>query len=83
MVGVNKNNVVNMAENEIQVGPTHPQDRKLASITESDDPNYEEYVPEPLMDIPSLPVGAPIETVIAALVNAVNCQVQYMREQNL
>ncbi|MCI87624.1 hypothetical protein A2U01_0108908, partial [Trifolium medium] len=47
-----------------------------------DDPNHKEYVPEPPMDIPPLLPGAPMETVMAALVNAINSQGQYMREQN-
>ncbi|MCI57526.1 hypothetical protein A2U01_0078777 [Trifolium medium] len=72
MAGVNNNNnknVENVAENQVPLGPTHPQD----------DPNYEEYVREPLMDIPPLPVGAEMETVM----DAINHQWQYMREQNL
>ncbi|MCI94965.1 hypothetical protein A2U01_0116263, partial [Trifolium medium] len=44
--------------------------------------NHKEYVPEPPMDIPLLPPGALMETVMAALVNAINRQGQYMREQN-
>ncbi|MCI82756.1 hypothetical protein A2U01_0104030, partial [Trifolium medium] len=35
------------------------------------------------MDIPPLPPGAPMETVMAELVNAINRQGQYMREQNV
>ncbi|MCI43500.1 hypothetical protein A2U01_0064737, partial [Trifolium medium] len=56
MAGVNNNNnnVENVVENQVPLGPTHPQD----------DPNYEEYVHEPPMDIPPLPVGAEMETVM-------------------
>ncbi|MCI57014.1 hypothetical protein A2U01_0078265, partial [Trifolium medium] len=55
----------------------HPLNGQLASRTEGDDPNYKEYVPEPPIDIPPLPPGAPMETVIATLVNTINPQGQY------
>jgi hypothetical protein len=35
-------------------------------------PNYSEYVLEPPIDIPPLPPGVPMETVMAALVNTIN-----------
>ncbi|MCI86360.1 hypothetical protein A2U01_0107641, partial [Trifolium medium] len=63
MAGVNNDNVENVAENQVSLGPTHPQNGQLASVTESDDLNYIEYVAEP-----------PMETVMAALVNAINHQ---------
>ncbi|MCI95597.1 hypothetical protein A2U01_0116895, partial [Trifolium medium] len=34
------------------------------------------------MDIPPMPPGAPMETVMAALVKAINRQGRYMQEQN-
>ncbi|MCI78138.1 hypothetical protein A2U01_0099408, partial [Trifolium medium] len=64
------------------IGAVHPLNGQLASGTEGDDPNHKEYIPEPPMDIPPLPPGALMETVMVALVNAINHQGQYMREQN-
>ncbi|MCI47241.1 hypothetical protein A2U01_0068482, partial [Trifolium medium] len=79
MAGANNDNAENLGENQPLIGAVHPLDGKLASGTEGDDPNHKEYVPEPQMDTPLLPPEAPMEAVMAALVNAINRQGQYMR----
>jgi hypothetical protein len=72
MTDANNNNVENLGANQPLIRAVHPLDKQLASVTEWGDPNYSEYVLEPPIDIPPLPPGVPMETVMAAQVNAIN-----------
>ncbi|MCI59221.1 hypothetical protein A2U01_0080476, partial [Trifolium medium] len=65
------------------IGAVHPLNGELASGTEGDDCNYKENVPESPIGNPPLPPGAPMETVMAVLGNAINRRGQYMRERNM
>ncbi|MCI53581.1 hypothetical protein A2U01_0074828, partial [Trifolium medium] len=74
MVGVNNNNnnvPEHMEENDLQ--QLHQQDGAFASVTEDEENQvHEPYIPsDPLMIAPVQP-GAPMETIMAALVNAIN-----------
>ncbi|MCI97589.1 hypothetical protein A2U01_0118890 [Trifolium medium] len=44
--------------------------------------DHEPYVPEASPVISTIPPGAPMETIMAALVNAINRQGDLIREQN-
>ncbi|MCI62906.1 hypothetical protein A2U01_0084163, partial [Trifolium medium] len=68
-----------MAENNLQL-PNH-QDGAFASATEEEEVQvHEPYDPsDPLMIAPVQP-GAPMETIMAALVNAINRQGDLIHE---
>ncbi|MCI88669.1 hypothetical protein A2U01_0109956, partial [Trifolium medium] len=68
----NNNNAEIVGENQPLIGAVHLLNGQLASGTEGDDRNYKENVPECPMGNPPLPPGAPMETVMASLVNAIN-----------
>ncbi|MCI44979.1 hypothetical protein A2U01_0066218 [Trifolium medium] len=55
----------------------------LASVTEEEEVLvHEPYVPSDPLVVAPVPPGAPMETVMAALVNAINCQGDFIRYQN-
>ncbi|MCI79264.1 hypothetical protein A2U01_0100535, partial [Trifolium medium] len=66
MAGANNNNAEIMGENQPLIGAVHPLNGQLVSGTEGGDHNYKENVLESPMGNPSLPPGAPMETVMAA-----------------
>ncbi|MCI81556.1 hypothetical protein A2U01_0102830, partial [Trifolium medium] len=71
---VNNNNVPeHMAKNDLQ--QLLQQDGAFASVTEEEENQvHEPYIPsDPLMIVPVQP-RAPMETIMAALVNAINRQ---------
>ncbi|MCI67143.1 hypothetical protein A2U01_0088401, partial [Trifolium medium] len=78
MVGVDNNNVPeHVAENNLQpeYGPQYQQDGMFASITGEDGEQvHEPYVPSDQLVIAPVPPGAPMETIMAALVNTINRQ---------
>ncbi|MCI53906.1 hypothetical protein A2U01_0075153, partial [Trifolium medium] len=75
MAGVNNNTIPeHVAENNLQTGygPPHPKDGAFASVIgENDGQIHEPYVPSDPLVIPSVQPGAPMETIMAALVNAI------------
>ncbi|MCI66578.1 hypothetical protein A2U01_0087836, partial [Trifolium medium] len=77
MAGVNSNVHEQMAENSLQPehGSDH-QDRQFALVTGDDQVSmdHEPYVPQTLPVISTIPPRAPMETIMAALVNAINRQ---------
>jgi hypothetical protein len=75
--GENNNNVKNQS---LIGGANNQLDGQLVSVTDNDNLNYDPYIPEVLWDIPPLAAGATLETVMAALVNAINRQVQIIQE---
>ncbi|MCI31754.1 hypothetical protein A2U01_0052966, partial [Trifolium medium] len=86
MTDVNNNNIPeHVAENNLQseYGPQYQQDEMFASVTgEEGEQVHEPYVPSDPLVIALVPPGAPMETVIAALVNAINRQGDFICEQN-
>ncbi|MCI52052.1 hypothetical protein A2U01_0073296, partial [Trifolium medium] len=75
MAGVNSNSHEQMAENSLQpeYGSGH-QDGQFALVTGEDQVSmdHKPYVPEAPPVISMIPPGAPMETIMAALVNAIN-----------
>ncbi|MCI54925.1 hypothetical protein A2U01_0076175, partial [Trifolium medium] len=72
MAGVNNNNIhEQMAENSFapEHGPTHQDDRQFALVTGDEQVNmdHEPYVSEAPPIISTIPPGAPVETIMAAL----------------
>ncbi|MCI00964.1 hypothetical protein A2U01_0021988, partial [Trifolium medium] len=64
-----------VAENNLKTeyGPPHPEDGAFASVTgDNDEQIHEPYVPSDPLVIPLVQPGAPMETIMAALVNAIN-----------
>ncbi|MCI75617.1 hypothetical protein A2U01_0096886, partial [Trifolium medium] len=60
-----------------------PEDGAFASVTGEDDEQvHEPYIPSDPLVIPSVQPGAPMETIMAALVNAINRQGDFILEQN-
>ncbi|MCH91437.1 hypothetical protein A2U01_0012364 [Trifolium medium] len=86
MTDVNNNNIPeHVAENNLQpeYGPQYQQDGMFASVTGEDEEQvHEPYVPSDPLVIAPVPPRAPMEIVMATLVNAINHQGDFIREQN-
>ncbi|PNX75120.1 hypothetical protein L195_g031051 [Trifolium pratense] len=64
--------VENQGENVQPRTPNGRHDDEIASFTESNDPDYESYILEAPLDIPSLAPGAPMETAMTMPVKVIN-----------
>ncbi|MCI49450.1 hypothetical protein A2U01_0070694, partial [Trifolium medium] len=86
MADVNNNNIhEHVTENNLQpeYGQQYPQDGLFTSVTgEEGEQVHEPYVPSDPLVIAPVPPGAPMETVMAALDNAINRQGDFIRDQN-
>ncbi|MCI29727.1 hypothetical protein A2U01_0050936, partial [Trifolium medium] len=85
MADVNNNVHEQMAENNLAPEYVPNQnDGQFALVTGDDQVSmdHEPYVPETPPIISTIPPGAPMETIMAALVNAINRQGGLIREQN-
>ncbi|PNX65891.1 hypothetical protein L195_g054770 [Trifolium pratense] len=74
--------IQHVAENNVQYGPPHSQDRQLASVTKDENPSHEPYVPTDLPTVAPVPPGAPMETIMATLVNTINRQGEFIHKHN-
>ncbi|MCI68650.1 hypothetical protein A2U01_0089911, partial [Trifolium medium] len=73
MAGVNNNTNEQMTENSLaaEYRPTYQQDGQFSLVTgeEQESMDHEPYMPEQPPVISTIPPGAPMETIMAALVN--------------